>query len=202
MCLDLLIKNKSDKDYSLDDVLRHLWNQHGKLSIPTPVDVVQRFVETQLNLDLCDFFHSALYSTEELPFTELLERFGIKCHFSPRENLDDKGGVKTTSPIKIEFGAQIKEREIGIQITQVTEQTAAYNAGLQVGDVLIAVDKWAVSKENLIAQLNYLSIGQKVQLSVIRDKKLKYLPLTVTAAPCDTIALEVTNQVLCNNWLG
>ena len=202
MCLDLLIKNKSDKDYSLDDVLRHLWNQHGKLSIPTPVDVVQRFVETQLNLDLCDFFHSALYSTEELPFTELLERFGIKCHFSPRESLDDKGGVKTTSPIKIEFGAQIKAREIGIQITQVTEQTAAYNAGLQVGDVLIAVDKWAVSKENLIAQLNYLPIGQVTQLCVLRDKKLKQLTFKSTAAPCDSINLEVIDQERTNHWLG
>ena len=202
MCLDLLIKSKSNGAYSLDDVMRYLWSQHGKLGIPTPVNIIQNIIETQLNLNLKDFFQSALYSTEELPFSELLAKFGVKCHVSPRKNLDDKGGEMTTSPIKIEFGAQIKMREIGVQIIQVTEQTAAYLSGLQVDDVLIAIDKWVVSKENLIAQLNYLSIGQKVQLSVIRDKKLKYLPLTVTAAPCDTIALEVTNQVLCNNWLG
>ncbi len=65
---------------------------------------------------LHDFFEAALYSTEELPFCELLNKFGVKCHFSPKENLDDKGGVITTSPIKIDFGAQIKAREIGIQI--------------------------------------------------------------------------------------
>ena len=202
MCLDLLIKNKSDGIYSLDDVMRYLWNQHGKLRIPTPVNIIQNIIETQLNLNLSDFFQSALYSTEELPFSELLAKFGIKCHFSPRENLDDKGGEITTSPIKIEFGAQIKMREIGVQILQITEQTAAYESGLQVDDVLIAIDKWVVSKENLIAQLNYLSSGQKVQLSVIRDKKLKYLPFTATAAPNDTIALKVINQVLCNDWLG
>ena len=202
MCLDLLIKSKSDGTYSLDDVMRYLWSQHGKLRIPTPVNIIQNIIETQLNLNLNDFFQSALYSTQELPFSELLAKFGIKCHFSPRENLDDKGGEITTSPIKIEFGAQIKMREIGVQILQITEQTAAYESGLQVDDVLIAIDKWVVSKENLIAQLNYLSIGQKVQLSVIRDKKLKYLPFTVTAAPSDTIALKVINQLLCNDWLG
>jgi len=202
MCLDLLIKSKSDGTYSLDDVMRYLWSQHGKLRIPTPVNIIQNIIETQLNLNLSDFFQSALYSTQELPFSELLAKFGIKCHFSPRENLDDKGGEITTSPIKIEFGAQIKMREIGVQILQITEQTAAYESGLQVDDVLIAIDKWVVSKENLIAQLNYLSIGQKVQLSVIRDKKLKYLPFTVTAAPSDTIALKVINQLLCNDWLG
>lgn len=202
MCLDLLLKSKSDGNYSLDDVMRHLWNQHGKLAIPTPINVVQHFIETQLNFDLGDFFQLALYSTKELPFYELLEKFGVKCHLSPKENLDDKGGTVTTSPIKIEFGAQIKAREIGIQITQVTEQTAAYESGLQVGDVLIAIGKWAVSKENLVAQLNYLSVGQTVKLSVLRDKKLKELIFKATSAPCDTLALEVINQELCNRWLA
>ncbi|MFQ3190883.1 MAG: putative metalloprotease with PDZ domain [Paraglaciecola sp.] len=202
MCLDLLLKNKTDGHSSLDDVMRHLWIQHGKCNIPTPADVVQKFVDTELKLTLKDFFQSALYSTEELPFIELLEKFGVKCHFSPRENLEDKGGVITTSPIKIEFGAQIKAQEIGVQIIQVTEQTAAYESGLHVGDVLIAIDKWVVSKENLIAQLNYLSIGQTAQLSVIRDKKLKQLTFLANTAPSDTIALEVINQEQFTNWLN
>ncbi len=202
MCLDLLIKHQSNGHYSLDDVMRHLWSQHGKRHIPTPVDVVQNLVKTQLNLDLTAFFQSALYSTEELPFNELLEKFGVMCHFSPRENLDDKGGVMTTSPIKVEFGAQIKAREIGTQIIQVTSQTAAYEAGLQVGDVLIAIEKWVVSKENLVTQLNYLPFGQTVQLSILRDKKLKQLTFLARAASSDTIALEVIDQALCNSWLG
>ena len=202
MCLDLLIKNKSNGDFSLDDVMRHLWNQHGKLGIPTPIDVIQNFVKSQLNLDLNDFFQSALYSTQELPFDELLETFGIKCHFTSRDSLDDKGGVKTIHPIQIEFGAQIKAREIGIQIDQVTEQTAAYDSGLQVGDVLIAIDKWVVSKENLIAQLNYLSIGQTVKLSILRDKKLKQLTFIATRAASDTISLEVIDQERCNGWVN
>ena len=201
MCLDLLIKHQSHGNYSLDDVMRQLWKQHGKLNIPTPIDVVQSILKTQLNLDLHDFFQLALYSTEELPFNVLLNKFGVKCHFSPRENFDDKGGVISTSPIKIDFGAQIKAREIGIQIVQVTEQTAAYKSGLQVGDVLIAINKWVVSKENLIAQLNFLTVGQSVQLSVLRDKKLKQLTFLAVAAHNDTIALEVINQALCNSWL-
>ena len=201
MCLDLLIKHQSHGNYSLDDVMRQLWKQHGKLNIPTPINVVQSIVKTQLNLDLHDFFQLALYSTEELPFNVLLNKFGVKCHFSPRENFDDKGGVISTSPIKIDFGAQIKAREIGIQIVQVTEQTAAYKSGLQVGDVLIAINKWVVSKENLIAQLNFLTVGQSVQLSVLRDKKLKQLTFLAVAAHNDTIALEVINQALCNSWL-
>jgi predicted metalloprotease with PDZ domain len=202
MCLDLLIKSKSNGNHSLDDLMWHLWNQHGKLGIPTPVDVVQNILKTQLNLDLSDFFQSALYSTEELPFNELLKEFGIKCHFSPREHLDDKGGVKSASSIKVEFGAQIKAREIGVQIIQVTEQTAAYEAGLQVGDVLVAIDQWEINKENLVSQLNYLSFGQTARLSVLRDKKLKQLTFITAAAPSDTIALEITDQERCNSWLG
>jgi predicted metalloprotease with PDZ domain len=202
MCLDLLIKNQSNGNYSLDDVMHHLWNQHGKLAIPTPIDIVQNIVKQQLNLNLNDFFNSALYSTEELPFNELLQEFGVKCQFFPRANLDDKGGVKTTSHIRIDFGAQIKARDTGIQIIQVTEQTAAYESGLQVGDVLIAIDKWEITKENLVAQLNALVIGQTTQLSVLRDKKLKQLTFKATAATNDTIALEIIDQELCHSWLG
>jgi predicted metalloprotease with PDZ domain len=202
MCLDLLIKQHSNGIKSLDDVMRHLWNYHGKTNIPTPVNVVQDTIQTQMNLDLSDFFQSALYSTDELSFIELLENVGIKCHLSPRENLDDKGGVITTSQIKVEFGAQIKAREIGIQIVQVTEQTAAYQSGLQVGDVIIALDKWVLSKDNLITQLNHLSIGQSAQLSIIRDKKLKTLTFTAASAPFDSIALEVIDKERCISWLG
>jgi predicted metalloprotease with PDZ domain len=202
VCLDLLIKHQSSGKNSLDDVMRYLWNQHGKLNIPTPVDVIQKLLKTELALDFNEFFQSALYSTEELPFSELLEKFGVKCHFSPRENLDDKGGVIAISPAKIEFGAQIKAREIGIQITQVTEQSAAYQSGLQVGDVLIAIGKWAVSKENLNAQLNNLVIDQTVRLSVLRDKKLKELTFVAAPAAYDSIALEAVDQELCNSWLG
>jgi predicted metalloprotease with PDZ domain len=202
MCLDLLIKHQSNGNNNLDNVMRHLWNHHGKLSIPTPIDVVQNFIKTELNLDLGDFFQSALYSTEELPFNQLLEIFGVKCHFSPKNNLDDKGGEIATTPIGVEFGAQIKALEIGLQIIQVTEQTAAYKSGLQVGDVLIAMDEWVVSKDNLLPQLNNYAIGQTTKLSVIRDKKLKKLTFIAAEAPCDTIVLEVIDQKLCNNWLG
>ncbi|WP_339722366.1 PDZ domain-containing protein [uncultured Paraglaciecola sp.] len=201
MCLDLLINHQSNGNYTLDNVMNYLWNLYGKLAIPTPVDVVQTIIKTQLNLELSDFFQKALYSTEELPFDALLATFGIQCHFSPKNNLDDKGGEISSSPISIEFGAQIKALEIGVQITQVTEQTAAYTSGLQFGDVLIAMDNWVVTKDNLLPQLNNLVIGQTVQLSVIRDKKLKNMPFIAIAAPCDTIALEVTDQALCDNWL-
>ncbi|MBU3005990.1 M61 family metallopeptidase [Paraglaciecola arctica] len=201
MCLDLLIKKHSDGKYNLDTVMSYLWQLHGKHNIPTPVDVIQKILATQMNLDLSDFFKSALYSTQELPFNELLATFGVKCNFSPKQNLEDKGGDLASTPIKIEFGAQVKALETGLQITQVTEQTAAYQSGLQFGDLLIAMDEWVVSKENLVAQLNNYRIGDSIQLSVIRDKKLKNMTFIAVEAPCDTIALEVINQELCDSWL-
>lgn len=202
MCLDLLINQQSSGAYKLDDVMSYLWDQHGKLNIPTPVDVVQNIVKTQLNLDLDDFFQAALYSTKELPFEQLLKTFGVKCNYSSRVNLDDKGGEIAISPVAIDFGAQIKALEIGLQILQVTEQSASYKAGLQVGDVLMAIDDWVVSKDNLFPILNNYGVDQTAKLSVIRDKKLKTLKFTVAEAPKDTVSLAVFNESLCKNWLG
>jgi predicted metalloprotease with PDZ domain len=202
MCLDLTIKLKSNGHYSLDDVLRHLWQQYGKLNIPTPIDVIQTLVKSTLDLDVNEFLQMALYTTQELPFEGLLEKFGVRCQFFPRENFEDKGGVPTKSSIKVDFGAQIKAREIGVQILQVIEQSAAYDSGLQVGDVLIAIDKWEINKQNLVSQLNQLTIGQTAQLTVLRDKKLKNLSFHPAPATCDTVTLAVIDEDLCRSWLG
>ena len=202
MCLDLLIKDGSNNNKSLDDVMQHLWIQYGKQNQPTPIDVIQNYVSTELQIDLTEFFQTALYSTNELPFISLLEKFGVKCHLFPRENFEDKGGVIAENPQRIEFGAQIKSQEIGVKITQVTEQSAAYLAGLQMGDVLIALDKWAINKGNLISLLNDLTIGQFARISVIRDMKLKELSFAAKGAELDTIALNVVNQQSCDKWLA
>ncbi|MEP1553410.1 MAG: PDZ domain-containing protein [Paraglaciecola sp.] len=202
LCLDLMIRKESKNQYSLDDVMQGLWTQYGQLNIPTKIDCVQQIIEKDLGLDLSKFLDMALYSTKELPTFKLLAEYGIEVSLFARNGLQDKGGDLGSSPFLIEFGAMAKPRDIGIELTQVIEDTAAYNSGLQVGDILIAIDNWQVSADNLKTQLNHLSVGQKATLSVLRDKKFKQLDFIANAAAKDTVALTISNASLVAAWLG
>lgn len=202
MCLDLIIRHQSLSKYSLQDVMQHLWQQHGRVNIPTAIGVIQQITQQELKLDLTDFLHQALYTTSELPIEDLLNKFGIQLNQTKRENLDDKGGEAVKSVINIEFGAQIKARELGIEIIQVSEQTAAYAAGLMVGDIIIAMDSWQLSKDRLKPLLNNLTVGQCVDLSLLRDKKLKTVKFIAVEAQPDSLSLEVVDTALCAKWLG
>ncbi|WP_133470354.1 M61 family metallopeptidase [Paraglaciecola marina] len=202
LCLDLMIRKESKNQYSLDDVMQRLWTQYGQLNIPTKINCVQQIIENDLDLDLSKFLDMALYSTKELPTFELLAEFGIEVSLFARNGLQDKGGDLGSSPFLIEFGAMVKPRDIGIELTQVTEQTSAYDAGLQVGDILIAIDNWQVSTDNLKTQLNHLTAGQKAVLCILRDKKLKQLAFIAKPAAKDTVALSIKDESLVTAWLG
>jgi predicted metalloprotease with PDZ domain len=202
LCLDLLIRSRSANKYCLDDVMRYLWKHHGQTNIPTKKHTIQNIIKDQLGIDLTEFFELALYSTQALPVVELMAMFGVEVKQFARENIDDKGGIESKVPFKFCFGAQIKKLDTGVEIIQVTEGTSAYQAGLQVKDVLIAMDIWQVTKDNLKTLLNNLSINQTIHLTVLRDKKLKQLTFTALTAQNDTVFLQVLDQKSCSNWLN
>ncbi|MFT2092588.1 M61 family metallopeptidase [Paraglaciecola sp. 2405UD69-4] len=202
LCLDLLIRRESKYTLSLDNVLQELWTQYGQVNIPTAPQCVHQIIEHKLGLNLSEFLNLALYSTQELPTIELLSQFGVTADQFSRSSLQDKGGERNTTPFAIDFGAMAKPLDIGIQLTQVTEHSAAYQAGLQVGDVLIAIGRWQISMDNLKAQLNNLALGQSVTLTILRDKKLKELEFIAQVAAIDTIALSIADQSLCDLWLA
>lgn len=201
MCLDLLIRLESQHRHSLDKVMHYLWSQHGKPNIPTDIDTVQKIIKSELHLDLEDYFQRALYSTEELPYAELLAKFGIELLQFNRESLEDKGGEAPKTPLKIDFGAQIKACEIGIEVTQVSQGSSAYQAGLQAGDRAIALGQWQLSKDNVKSLLNNLKLGQKQTITILRDKKLKQLDWTALPAQADTVVLQITEQDKAHRWL-
>jgi predicted metalloprotease with PDZ domain len=182
--------------------MQQLWQQHGRVNIPTATDVIHQITQHNLNLDLSEFLHQALYATNELPVQELLNNFGIELIQGYRDSLDDKGGELSKSTINIEFGAQVKPRELGVELVQESEDTAAHRAGMMVGDIVIALDNWQVSKERLKPLLNNLSVGQSIEFCLLRDKKLKILNFIAVKAAPDSISLKVADAELCAKWLG
>lgn len=74
------------------------------------------------------------------------------------------------------------EEQRGAIVTQVQPGSAAEKAGLQVGDVVIAVDGEPLrNADNLRNTIGLLMVGQTVELTVKRNGQQKTLEATVTA---------------------
>lgn len=68
----------------------------------------------------------------------------------------------------------------GVVITQVMEDSAAQDAGLKSGDVVVAVDGRPVKRvSDLRNKVGLSPIGEKVELSIVRDGKKRTLTATI-----------------------
>jgi len=75
----------------------------------------------------------------------------------------------------------------GAEITQISADTPAANAGLQKGDVVVAVDGERVdSALSLVANIRERAVGDKVTLRVLRDGKQVDLTATLVAKAAAT----------------
>ncbi len=74
----------------------------------------------------------------------------------------------------------------GVIVTQVQQGTPGSKAGLQVGDVIVALNGKAV-RDSRELHLNVASspLGKPAQLGVMRDRQLKTLTVTIEEQPAD-----------------
>lgn len=201
MCLDLYIRDKSQHKLSLDQVMLELWQHYGLAQQPTNKHVVQDILK-KLGLNLEDFLQAALYSTAELPIAQLLKTVGIDLKYRARSNNTDVGGKPAELTLSKSFGASFKSCETGVKITQVVEDTPAYDARLQVGDQLISVDAWQVCADTLFAILDRYPNNHQLTIHILRQGKLKELSFRVQAAPMDTVYLEISHKEKVKRWLS
>lgn len=73
--------------------------------------------------------------------------------------------------------------QLGAEVAQVVAGSAAADGGLQVGDVITAVDGRPVSSsEALVALIRSSDVGQKVELTIVRNGSEQTVAVTLQAA--------------------
>lgn len=73
------------------------------------------------------------------------------------------------------------EIEEGVVVTGVSEGSGAEQAGIQKGDVIIAVNGTSVSNAAYLKYLLYQNeVGDKIEITYIRDRKQKTVEITLT----------------------
>ena len=88
-------------------------------------------------------------------------------------------GIQDITP-ELREAFNLENGQRGVLVTGVSDDSTAKKAGVQAGDVIIAVDGEATnSSGQLRSQIGIKSIGDEVQLTYIRDGKVKKIDIEV-----------------------
>ncbi len=162
LCLDLTIRHRSAGAHSLDDVMRLLWTKFGAMDGPGLgedefASVVKQATGIKLNAEI---EHWA-YQPGELPLAEVLATHGVALHLeAPRLG-------------SAALGMRVAQRGSELHVTHVMVGSAAHEAGLSSGDVLMAWDGLRVDDKMLEAWVLRQAAGWEAEIVGFRRDELR-----------------------------
>ena len=194
--LDLTIRQQTDNQKSLDDVLLYLWQYHGKPGIGLKEFEIEHICSQVSGIDLSDFFNDYLYGTQDLPFEALFDSIDINFTLRSPASLTDKGGENSAPLLHAHLGANLTDTEHQtVKITHVWQDQPAYHAGLAAGDEIIAINQLkSPSVNHLEARLKRLNNAVDLPTwtcSYFRRDELRQTQIQLTPAPQDRVVLTV-----------
>jgi predicted metalloprotease with PDZ domain len=204
-CIDLKMRELTDGQKSLDDVMRRLWQDYREQGKGVEPDGIQKLVSQLTGIDLESFLDELIYGTSELPLPELLASVGIEVVQRVAKNAQDKGGKDIEGELPgVDFGVILKDGEAGLVIQRVVEAGAAQSGGLSADDQIIAVDGLRLNLGQLEKKILRTNAGDVWQVHVFRRDELYRFDIVLQAAAETTFVLKITDQhqPARKAWLG
>jgi predicted metalloprotease with PDZ domain len=197
LALDLELRLRTEGRVSLDHVMRHLWETHGRgAGQGLPEGVFEELTAEMSGLDLGEFFRNNVRGTVDPPVGILLAQFGIRLQMRTAEGHADAGGTVAQrggvpSPW---LGLRLRNVNGRARITHVLDGGPAQAAGMAADDEIVAVRGLRVDADGIESQLEQLATGQPVEVHVFRRDELLRLTVVPATAPKDTCHLVLDEQ--------
>ncbi|MBW4574443.1 MAG: M61 family metallopeptidase [Aphanothece sp. CMT-3BRIN-NPC111] len=191
--LDLLIRARHGNERSLDDVMRHMWQQFGQPEIGFTPEELRGAIESVAGINLGDFFNRYVDGTEELPFNEYLEPFGLRLVGIQEDELVPHLGVT----VKTENGREL--------IKFVEAGSPAQLAGVDAGDELLAINGIRVTSEQLSERLKNYEVGDRIHITVFHQDELRTCLVTLESprpSRYQIVAVENPSDTQKQNFAG
>ena len=168
LVLDLMIRGKTNGKTSLDDVMRRMYEEFY-LKSPNAsyylrgrgytTEDFERVASDVSGLDLHGFFKLYVRDVTMLPYDEALGFVGLSL---VRE--------QARQPFNAGIGLDWQDKG-SLTIGVVHPNSPAEDAGLQEGDEIISLGKKNISRENFLVSLARYKQGDRVPITVKRDRK-------------------------------
>jgi len=179
--LDLTIREASDNQRSLDDVMRALWQGYGRdffQGKPVGLDenALIDLIEQATGVDVSMQIDRWVDQHEDVPLAQLLAKAGIELTWEATDQRPD-------------LGLTIKPNGPDLVVRQVFANGPAHKAGLSAGDTLVAIDglRLGNSASALKERLRPYRSGQRVTVHFFRGDSLR----------SSKVRLAVPNKGVC-----
>jgi len=195
LLLDLLIRAKYKNARSLDNVMQIMWERYGKEEVGFSEAELRGIIAEVAEEDLDDFFHRYIETTEELPFDEYLEPFGLYIKVTKDSNIPYLG-IKMVSENNKEM------------IKYVASNSPAAIGGIDANDELLAIDGVKVDGASLSERLKDYVSGDKIQVTVFHQDKLQTLLVSLDEPQISRYEIAVKDNLSelqrqnLAGWLG
>jgi predicted metalloprotease with PDZ domain len=191
LALDLHLRGQNST-VTLDDIVRELWLRYGAKGIGVPERGFEELARELFGADLDEFFDTAVRGTEDLPLADLLAACGVRMQLQPAQGPADLGGQAALDDgERLSLGVAYRAGQQGLELMTVYNGGAAELAGLDPGDVLIAIDGFKVNEQNLKQRLGRYEAAATLPVTVFRGDELLSFSLTLQEAVLDTCFLEL-----------
>ncbi|NRB07281.1 MAG: M61 family metallopeptidase [Richelia sp.] len=165
LLLDLDIRAQHQNQRSLDDVMVQMWEKFGQDEVGYTSEQLKEVIESVAGKDLTDFYQRYIEGTEELPFNQYLEPFGLQLVADTE--ITPFLGIKVTS----ENGRE--------KIKFVESDSPAQLAGIDAEDELLAIDGLRVNGNQLSVRLQEYQPQDTIQISFFHHEQLCSVPVTL-----------------------
>ena len=189
LVLDLLIRGKTNGRKSLDDVMREMYRRFYLESAKEtyylrgrgyrPEDF-ERVATEVAGFDLHEFFERYVRRPETLPYNEAFAAVGLRLVRTPSAEPFNGG-------ISIDFDV-----ESGVKIASVRHDSPAELAGLSQGDIILSIGGTPVTPDNWRAVLNRYKQGERVPVSLRRDRRM--IQTTLTLGPPESFDYRIEER--------
>ena len=195
LLLDLLIRAKYQNKRSLDDVMRLMWSRFGQEEVGFSETQLRETIAEVAAENLDDFFARYIETTEELPFDDYLNPFGLY--------------LKTVSESDAPYlGIRVQSDSNREVIEFVAAESPAALAGIDAKDVLLAIDGIKVDAKSLEERLKDYQAEDTIQVTVFHNDELKTLAVTLAQPQANLYELAIkdnlsqSQQQNLRGWLG
>lgn len=178
MMLDILIRTSSKGEKSLDEVMRHLYNEFYKKNRNFSPSDFQKAAELMAGRSLDDFFSKYVRGRDEIDYNAIVSGIGLQLEAAKA----DAG--------RSYIGADLTEDQGRLMIRTVRAGTPAKEQGLNTGDQIVAVDGYRASQAFLQTYVGERKPGDTIRLTLFRFDKLRNVDFVLGENPRETFSFS------------
>ncbi|HEY4613448.1 MAG TPA: PDZ domain-containing protein [Bacteroidota bacterium] len=177
--LDLEIRQRSKNKYSLDTVIRTMFEKFPLSGTGYTLADLRKVSEEYSGGSLKEFFDNYVYGTKPLDWEQYLSYAGL--------NLASRDTV--AKPWLGIFAGGDR-----LRVFRVLAGSPAYEAGINVGDEIVALNGYRTNANDLNNRPAEMKEGEKVRLSVFRDDRLRDVEVTLKNRPIPAYKVEKVKE--------